>query len=76
MAKNGLMANIDDVGAITNAVNRIRFNPAFAQKLVQGGYNQIAEQFSRDRIVDQYLDLFSPGQETIYEKFASRNHET
>ena len=74
--QNGLMADIDDVGAITNAVNRIRFNPAFAQKLVQGGYNQIAEQFSRDRVVDQYLDLFSPGQETIHETFSSRKYET
>ena len=74
--ENGLMADIDDVGAITTAVNRIRFNPAFAQKLVQGGYNQIAGQFSRDRIVDQVLDLLSSGQETIHEKFISRNHET
>ena len=39
------------------------------KKLVQGGYNQIAEQFSRDRIVDQVLDLLSSGQETIHEKF-------
>ena len=74
--ENGLMADIDDVGAIGNAVNRIRFNPAFAQKLVQGGYAQIAEHLSRDRIVDQYLDLLSPGQETIHEKFASRKYET
>ncbi len=54
--ENGLMADIDDVGAIGNSVNRIRFNPAFAQKLVQGGYAQIAEHFSRNRIVDQYLN--------------------
>ena len=76
MVENGLMADIDDVGAIVNAVNRIRFNPTLAQKLVQGGYNQIAEQFSRDRVVDQYLDLLSPGQETIHETSTSRNYET
>ena len=73
--ENGLMADIDDVGAIGNAVNRIRCNPAFAQKLVQGGYAQISEYFSRDRIVDQYLDLLSLGQERNQEKFASRNYE-
>ena len=72
---NGLMADIDDVEALRNAVNRIRCNPAFAQKLVQGGYARISEYFSRDRIVDQYLDLFSLGQERNQEKFASRNYE-
>ena len=74
--ENGLMADIDDVGVIGNAVNRIRFNPAFAQKLVQGCYAQIAEHFFRDRIVDQYLDLLSPGQEMIHETFISRKYET
>ena len=74
--QNGLLADLDDVGAMTNGVNKIRFNPAFAQKLVQGGYNQIAEQFSRDRVVNQFLDLLSSGQETIHQTFISKNYET
>ena len=57
--ENGVLGDIDDLDAFVEAINRLRCNRAFAEALVTGGRARLAEMFSRDRIVDQYLKLFT-----------------
>ena len=65
--ENGLLVDIDDLDAFTAAVNRVRSDAALVEALVAGGRKRLREMFARDRIVDQYLDIFAgnlTGEET------------
>ena len=57
--ENGALVDIDDLDAFAAAVGRLQSDRAFAEKLIAGGRARLEKMFSRDRIVDQYLDLFA-----------------
>ena len=57
--ENGALVDIDDLDAFAAAVDRLRSDRAFAETLIAGGRTRLEGMFSRDRIVDQYLDLFA-----------------
>ena len=57
--ENGALADIDDLDTFAEAINRLRSDRGFAEKLVTGGRARLEEMFSRDRIIDQYMKLFS-----------------
>ena len=57
--ENGLLVDIDDLDAFTAAVNRVRSDATLVEALVAGGRMRLREMFARDRIVDQYLDIFA-----------------
>lgn len=57
--ENGVLVDIDDLDAFAAAVGRLQRDRAFAEKLIAGGRARLEKMFSRDRIVDQYLDLFA-----------------
>ncbi len=56
--RDALMVDIDDDSAMAGALARIRDDSALAGSLVQAGREKLAARFSRDVIVEQYLDLF------------------
>ena len=56
---NGVVTAIDDLDAIVAGITQVRAEPRFAAGLVAGGRDRLADWFSRDRVVDQYLDLFT-----------------
>ena len=57
--ENGVLVDIDDLDAFITAVGRLRNDCGFAETLVTGGRMRLEEMFSKNRIVDQYLDLFA-----------------
>ena len=57
--ENGALVDIDDLDAFAAAADRLRSDRAFAETLIAGGRTRLEGMFSRDRIVDQYLDLFA-----------------
>ena len=57
--RDALMVDIDDAGAMSEALARIRADGALAASLVRAGREKLAAQFSKDVIVQRYLDLFS-----------------
>lgn len=59
--ENGTLVDIDDLDAFAAAVGRLQGDRALAETLVAGGRARLEKTFSRDRIVDQYLDLFAGG---------------
>lgn len=59
--ENGILTDIDDLEPFVAGLRRVRDDPAFGARLVAGGHGQLATLFSRDGIVDQYLDLFANG---------------
>lgn len=59
--KNGLLTDIDDVEDFARQIARVRRAHKMRARIVQGGVDSLDGQFSKDRIVDQYLDLFARG---------------
>ena len=59
--KNGVLVGIDELDAFVAAVNRLRSERTLAETLAAGGRVRLEDMFSRDQIVDQYLDLFAGG---------------
>lgn len=59
--EDALMCDIDDVEAMRAAILRIRGDQALADRLRQAGRKRLAEDFSRESIVDSYMDLFEHG---------------
>ncbi len=57
--KDALMVDIDDAEGMAAAIERIRTRPALGQSMAQAGAAKLAESFTRDRILDQYLSLFA-----------------
>ena len=60
--KNGVLVDIDDLDVFVNAVNRLRNEHTLAETMAAGGHARLEEMFSRERIVDQYLDVFAGDQ--------------
>jgi glycosyltransferase involved in cell wall biosynthesis len=57
--ENGLLAEIDDLDAVVAGIARIRADRALAARLVAGGTAQLQRLFGKERIVDQYLEIFA-----------------
>jgi glycosyltransferase involved in cell wall biosynthesis len=58
---NGVLTDIDDLDPFVAGLQKIKDDPAFGAKMVQGGSAQLDTLFSKRGIVDQYLDLFENG---------------
>ncbi len=56
---NGLMVAIDDVDGFAKAFERLRSDEPLRNRIVEGGYETLARQFSRQGITRQYMQLFS-----------------
>jgi glycosyltransferase involved in cell wall biosynthesis len=56
--EDALMVDIDDVEGFAAALRELAGSPALRAHLVSGGRRCLAERFSQDRVVDQYLALF------------------
>ena len=56
--ENGCLVDINDLDGFTAALKRIRDDRAFAEALVAGAHAQLQAMFTRESIVDQYLQLF------------------
>lgn len=57
--KDALMVDIDDVPAMSDAIRRLRDDKALGQRLVANGRAKLNARFTKERIVDQYIDLFN-----------------
>jgi glycosyltransferase involved in cell wall biosynthesis len=57
--EDALMCGIDDVDAMAAAIIRIRDDPALARRLVENGRAKLAAQFTKERVIGQYLALFN-----------------
>jgi glycosyltransferase involved in cell wall biosynthesis len=57
--KNGLLVPIDDAPALALAVRRVIGNPALAAELAAGGTATYEAQFTRERIVRDWLEFYS-----------------
>ena len=58
---NGVLTDIDDLDPFVAGLQKIKDDPAFGAKMVEGGSAQLDTLFSKRGIVDQYLDLFENG---------------
>jgi glycosyltransferase involved in cell wall biosynthesis len=56
---NGLLFEIDSVDGLTACLRRVMDDPAFAQELVVNGKRKFEEGFTREHIVQEYLNLFA-----------------
>jgi glycosyltransferase involved in cell wall biosynthesis len=56
--EDGLLCGIDDVDGLAAAIDRIRTDPGLAQHLVENGRAKLAARFTKERILDQYVELF------------------
>ena len=56
--EDGLLVDIDAIDDLALAMTAVQQDSALVQKLSAGGKSRIAKDFSRDRIVAQYLELF------------------
>jgi len=57
--ENGLLTPIDDLEALVAAIRRVQTVSGLGERLRAGGQQRLTDYFSKDRIVDQYLALFS-----------------
>lgn len=55
---DALMCDIDDIDDMAAAITRIKDDPALAASMVAAGRAKLARQFTKERVVDQYVDLF------------------
>lgn len=55
---DALMVEIDAVDEMAAAITTLRDDPALRKRLVAAGQAKLAAQFTKDRIVDQYMALF------------------
>ena len=53
------MCDIDDDRGMAAAVERIHADPDLATRVVEGGRAKFRWQFTKERIVDRYIDLFN-----------------
>ena len=61
--KNGLLVPIDDAPALALAVRRVTGNPALAAELVEGGTAIYEAQFTRERIVAEWMRFYRSSSE-------------
>ncbi|MDY0029256.1 MAG: glycosyltransferase [Pseudobdellovibrionaceae bacterium] len=57
--EDALMFKIDDLEALTNALNRMRHEKGLAEKLVDSGYQRYINEFSKDKTVSAYLEYYA-----------------
>jgi len=57
--KNGLLFPIDDVPTLQASIEKLMNDPAFARDLVSGGNEKFSHSFSEEKVVSEYLTLFS-----------------
>ena len=57
--EDALMVDIDDVDAMFDALTRIEKEPKLAQHLVERGTQKLNDQFTKERILEQYIELFN-----------------
>ena len=55
---NGMLVDIDDLDGFVNAINFMKQKP-LVHTVVDGGHRDLEVRFSKERIVNQYLELFS-----------------
>jgi glycosyltransferase involved in cell wall biosynthesis len=58
-AHDALLVDIDDVAGTAAAICRVRDDPALAAQLVAGGTATLEASFTKDRVLDQYMDIFN-----------------
>jgi len=58
-SEDALLVPIQDSDAIAAAISQIRDNPNLAQNLVAAGRASLTKRFTKERIVDQYFEIFS-----------------
>ncbi len=55
---NGLLVPIDDVDALSNALNRALTDKALSQKMVQNGYRTYKEKYTREVVTQQMISFY------------------
>lgn len=58
---DALMVDCADAAGLTNAIERLRADPALRQRLSEGGQATLRDRFSEDAISAAYIDLFKRG---------------
>lgn len=56
---DALLCDIDDDAGMAAAIGRLRADPALATALVAAGRQSLAARFSRDAVVDAYMEVFN-----------------
>jgi glycosyltransferase involved in cell wall biosynthesis len=56
---NALMVDIDDTEAMTKALSALRDDKALRERLVTAGQRKLETQFGKERVLDQYMELFN-----------------
>lgn len=56
--KSGLLTPVDDVEKLANAINRLVAKPEIRRQYALSGFRKWEDAFSREAIVDQYVELF------------------
>lgn len=57
--RNGLLVPVDDSQSLGSAIERLIANPGLAAKLARQGRDDYAEQYSVEKIIGQYQQLFN-----------------
>ena len=57
--ENGLLFPIDDTSALQTLIEKLIADPTLADKLVTGGNEKFSHSFSEEKVVNEYLSLFS-----------------
>ena len=57
--RTGLLAPVDDVGALTAALRRVIADAALAKRLGESGYAVYAAKFSKQAVLGRYVDFLS-----------------
>ncbi len=57
--ENGLLFPIDDVPALQKSIERLINDPALSASLVSGGNTKFSNSFSKEKVVNEYLALFT-----------------
>lgn len=56
--EDGLMVAIDDVDALSGALNRVIDDKVLADRLVQNGWNRYQNEFTKEKTVQAYLEYY------------------
>lgn len=59
--RDALLVDIDDAAAMAAAVTRVKNDRQLAEKLVESGTLTLEERFTRDRVLDRYMEIFEGG---------------
>jgi glycosyltransferase involved in cell wall biosynthesis len=56
--KTGLLVTNEDAAALSNAIRKLRGDPALMEQLAVTGRSRYEDAFTEEQVVSQYLDLF------------------